>query len=220
MLGEIQSDTDRRMTKTVEAVKTDLGGIRTGKATPALLDSVKVEAEAKPPSSTTGTEIPKYSEVNHRPQMAETQEDDGTPFVLVIVVVGLVGFGAVGVMGFRRYARRRAAEEMAEFNDWPEQSVEMLDNDLLSVYSGDNVKKKSLRYCPTCNRIFETNANYCPFDKDTLVESEETKKETKQGMICPKCHRGYEMGAKFCPHDSEPLVPYAEWRISKKPLSQ
>ncbi|MFH1700282.1 MAG: ribosome recycling factor [Candidatus Zixiibacteriota bacterium] len=44
MLNEIQSDAENRMKKTIEAVKSDLSGIRSGKATPALLDSVKVEA--------------------------------------------------------------------------------------------------------------------------------------------------------------------------------
>ncbi|MEE9441382.1 MAG: ribosome recycling factor [candidate division Zixibacteria bacterium] len=44
MLNEIQTDAESRMKKTIEAVKGDLSGIRSGKATPALLDSVKVEA--------------------------------------------------------------------------------------------------------------------------------------------------------------------------------
>lgn len=43
MLKEIQSDTESRMKKTIEAIKGDLSGIRSGKATPALLDSVKAE---------------------------------------------------------------------------------------------------------------------------------------------------------------------------------
>jgi ribosome recycling factor len=44
MQDKIMTDTEHRMQKSVEAVTHDLGGIRTGKATPALLDSVKVEA--------------------------------------------------------------------------------------------------------------------------------------------------------------------------------
>lgn len=44
MQDKIMTDTERRMQKSVEAVTHDLGGIRSGKATPALLDSVKVEA--------------------------------------------------------------------------------------------------------------------------------------------------------------------------------
>jgi ribosome recycling factor len=44
MQDEIMADTERRMQKSVEAVTHDLAGIRSGKATPALLDSVKVEA--------------------------------------------------------------------------------------------------------------------------------------------------------------------------------
>jgi ribosome recycling factor len=43
MLNEIQSDTESRMKKTIEAIKGDLSGIRSGKATPALLDSVKAD---------------------------------------------------------------------------------------------------------------------------------------------------------------------------------
>lgn len=44
MMDEIQADAERRMQKSIEAVEQDLGGIRSGKATPALLDSVKVDA--------------------------------------------------------------------------------------------------------------------------------------------------------------------------------
>ncbi len=44
MQDKIMTDTERRMQKSVEAVVHDLGGIRSGKATPALLDSVKVDA--------------------------------------------------------------------------------------------------------------------------------------------------------------------------------
>jgi len=44
MSQEIMSSTEDRMQKSVEALKADLMSIRTGKATPALLDPVKVEA--------------------------------------------------------------------------------------------------------------------------------------------------------------------------------
>ena len=44
MLSEIKTETERRMAKTLEAVKADLAGIRSGRATPSLLDSVKVDA--------------------------------------------------------------------------------------------------------------------------------------------------------------------------------
>ena len=44
MVDEIQSDAERRMQKSVEAVTVDMTGIRSGKATPALLDSIKVDA--------------------------------------------------------------------------------------------------------------------------------------------------------------------------------
>jgi len=44
MVKEILTDAERRMKKSVEALTGDLSGIRSGKATPALLDSVRVEA--------------------------------------------------------------------------------------------------------------------------------------------------------------------------------
>ncbi|MCK5126571.1 MAG: ribosome recycling factor [candidate division Zixibacteria bacterium] len=44
MLKEIKSDAERRMQKTIESMQTDLAGIRSGQVTPALLDSVKVDA--------------------------------------------------------------------------------------------------------------------------------------------------------------------------------
>ncbi|HUV31582.1 MAG TPA: ribosome recycling factor [Acidobacteriota bacterium] len=44
MLEKIYEETRTRMTKTVEAVARELGTVRTGKASPHLLDSVKVEA--------------------------------------------------------------------------------------------------------------------------------------------------------------------------------
>jgi len=44
MLDKIYSETKERMNKTVEALVREMGSIRTGKATPNLLNSVKVEA--------------------------------------------------------------------------------------------------------------------------------------------------------------------------------
>lgn len=44
MLDKIQNDTERRMQKSLDAIVADLKGIRSGKATPALLDSVRVDA--------------------------------------------------------------------------------------------------------------------------------------------------------------------------------
>lgn len=44
MTNEIKKDADSRMAKSVESTITDLSGIRSGKVTPALLDSVKVVA--------------------------------------------------------------------------------------------------------------------------------------------------------------------------------
>jgi ribosome recycling factor len=42
--NKILHDTDERMKKQIEAVRRELSGIRTGKASPALLDTIKVEA--------------------------------------------------------------------------------------------------------------------------------------------------------------------------------
>jgi ribosome recycling factor len=44
MSGEITTRTEDKMRKGLEALKTDLMGYRTGKATPALLDQVRVDA--------------------------------------------------------------------------------------------------------------------------------------------------------------------------------
>ncbi len=41
-------ETEERMKKAVEGVRRELSGIRTGKATPALLDTVRVEAYGQP----------------------------------------------------------------------------------------------------------------------------------------------------------------------------
>lgn len=44
MLATIHTETERKMQKSLETVTHEMSGIRSGKATPALLDSVKVEA--------------------------------------------------------------------------------------------------------------------------------------------------------------------------------
>lgn len=44
MMNEIVKDAKNRMMKTIEAVSKELGAVRTGKASPHLLDSVKVDA--------------------------------------------------------------------------------------------------------------------------------------------------------------------------------
>ncbi len=44
MLNRQLAEADERMKKAVEAVRREYAGIRTGKASPALLDTVKVEA--------------------------------------------------------------------------------------------------------------------------------------------------------------------------------
>ena len=44
MVNKILADAEERMKKALEATRRELSGIRTGKASPALLDTVKVEA--------------------------------------------------------------------------------------------------------------------------------------------------------------------------------
>ena len=44
MMSKILVDAEERMKKTLEATRRELSGIRTGKASAALLDTVKVEA--------------------------------------------------------------------------------------------------------------------------------------------------------------------------------
>jgi len=43
MIQELYADTEERMKKAVESLKRELASIRTGKATPALLDGIKVD---------------------------------------------------------------------------------------------------------------------------------------------------------------------------------
>jgi ribosome recycling factor len=43
MLNEVYKDTEERMTKAIEAFNRELAGVRTGKATPKILDGIKVE---------------------------------------------------------------------------------------------------------------------------------------------------------------------------------
>jgi len=44
MVETIYADSEERMKKTIQAVKDELSGIRSGKATPALVENLKVEA--------------------------------------------------------------------------------------------------------------------------------------------------------------------------------
>ena len=48
MIEDVLSDASSRMGKTVEALKKDLATVRTGRATPALVDSIKVEYYGAP----------------------------------------------------------------------------------------------------------------------------------------------------------------------------
>jgi ribosome recycling factor len=48
MIDEVLSDASTRMGKTVEALKKDLASVRTGRATPTLVDNIKVEYYGTP----------------------------------------------------------------------------------------------------------------------------------------------------------------------------
>jgi len=48
MTSKLVVDADERMKKALEAVRREFAGIRSGKATPALLDTVRVEAYGQP----------------------------------------------------------------------------------------------------------------------------------------------------------------------------
>ena len=48
MTHKMLVDTEERMKKAVEGVRRELSGIRSGKATPALLDTIRVEAYGQP----------------------------------------------------------------------------------------------------------------------------------------------------------------------------
>ena len=48
MMNKILADAEERMKKVLEATRRELAGIRSGKATPALLDTVRVEAYGQP----------------------------------------------------------------------------------------------------------------------------------------------------------------------------
>ena len=43
MLEEIYKDTSERMKKAVESISRELTGVRTGKATPKILDGIRVD---------------------------------------------------------------------------------------------------------------------------------------------------------------------------------
>jgi len=43
MVKEILSETEEKMSKSLLAVKRDFGSLRTGKASPALLDGIRVD---------------------------------------------------------------------------------------------------------------------------------------------------------------------------------
>ena len=43
-IDPVLSESERKMSRAVEVLKQDLGGIRTGRASPSLLDKVQVEA--------------------------------------------------------------------------------------------------------------------------------------------------------------------------------
>ena len=48
MMEQIRGEAERKMQKSVESMRHDLAGVRSGKATPSLLDSVKVRRVEAP----------------------------------------------------------------------------------------------------------------------------------------------------------------------------
>ena len=48
MLNQIYTETEEKMKKAVEAVQKELASIRTGRATTALLDGIRVESRSYP----------------------------------------------------------------------------------------------------------------------------------------------------------------------------
>lgn len=131
-----------------------------------------------------------------------------------ILVTLLLATSIAGIAGFRllRRSQRKSRNERMELDDWPNQDQPKNQEDLVS----DQPKVDANRLCcPSCNRIFDEGALFCPYDKASLVPMANAANLPKAGMICPKCHRGYDAGARFCPHDSEKLVPYESWRLER-----
>lgn len=48
MVTDLHAETESRMAKVIEALKKDLSGIRTGRASPALVDRISVEYYGAP----------------------------------------------------------------------------------------------------------------------------------------------------------------------------
>lgn len=51
-IEELKADSERKMTSALKALHTELAAIRTGRATPSLLDQVKVDITERRPLST------------------------------------------------------------------------------------------------------------------------------------------------------------------------
>ncbi len=72
MINEVLADTDDRMQKAVESLRTDLTSIRTGRASPALLDRIMVDYYGMPtPIQQVATiSVPEAQLLNIRPYSA------------------------------------------------------------------------------------------------------------------------------------------------------
>ena len=76
-VDEVQMDAEERMEKAVGVLKNALGGIRTGRATPGLVDSVRVEAygSQSPLKQLASVSAPEPSQLLIRPFDAGTIKD-------------------------------------------------------------------------------------------------------------------------------------------------
>jgi hypothetical protein len=164
-----------------------------------LADSSATETKSKLSKTLTATTpaaVPVRPAAVSVPQAAVSVPPDGFNHLSVILIIGL--FSLAGICGavviLLHFKKRRSSQK----NEFPE-------------------KKRASLLCPFCGRTFETNANFCPYDKSALRPSLPSSGAVLHGMICPKCHRGYDADARFCPHDAMELIPYSEWRLSRMP---
>ena len=88
MLDGIYADTKERMSKTVESVSREFGGVRTGKASVHLLDAIKVDAYgSKMPINQLGTvSIPE-------PRLLVVQAFDKTTVVDIVKAIQVADLG-------------------------------------------------------------------------------------------------------------------------------
>lgn len=74
MINDILRDTESKMKKSVEALRSNLGGIRTGRASPALVENLQVEAygTAMPLNQLAGIAVPEARQITIQPYDAST----------------------------------------------------------------------------------------------------------------------------------------------------